>query len=145
MALLKPSGPSHWRVPDRPWIGHTWYRETPVSKTAIRLMGVIFSSSMVPHVQLLRSIHTARSTRCVLRLHWENYISISFHIKWEMIVVIVFLSILNQMEFHLIQNWKENCHHDYIPFNLKGNGILVFSVYRNECRCKLFNYSGITS
>ena len=29
----------------------------------------------------------------------------------------------------LIQNRKENCHHDHIPFNLKGNEILVFSVY----------------
>ena len=40
-------------------------------------------------------------------LHWENYISISFHIEWDMIVVAVFLSILNQMEFHLVQNQKE--------------------------------------
>ena len=23
----------------------------------------------------------------------------------------------------------EDCHHDRIPFNLKGNGILFFSVY----------------
>ena len=46
-----------------------------------------------------------------------------------MIVVIVFLSILNQMEFHLVQNRKENCHHDYIPFDVKGNGNIVFSVW----------------
>ena len=58
-------------------------------------------------------------------LHWENYISICFHIEWDMVVVTVLLSILNQMEFHLIQNRKENCHHDHIPFNLKGNEILV--------------------
>ena len=45
------------------------------------------------------------------------------------IVVTVFLSILNQMEFHLTQNRKENCQHDHIPFNLEGNGIPVFSVY----------------
>ena len=47
-----------------------------------------------------------------------------------MIVVIVFLSILNQREYHLVvnQNRKEDCHHDHIPFNVKGNGILVFSV-----------------
>ena len=25
-------------------------------------------------------------------------------------------------------NQKENCHHDLIPFNVKGNGIRVFSV-----------------
>ena len=32
-------------------------------------------------------------------------------------------------EFHLVQNWKENCHHDHIPFNVKGNGNIVFSVW----------------
>ena len=26
-------------------------------------------------------------------------------------------------------NWKENCHHDHIPFNVKGNRNIVFSVY----------------
>jgi len=46
-----------------------------------------------------------------------------------MIVVTVFLSILNQMEFQLVQNRKENCHHDYIPLNVKGNGNTVFSVH----------------
>ena len=34
----------------------------------------------------------------------------------------------NQMDFHLVQNRKENCRHDHILFNVKGNGILVFSV-----------------
>ena len=24
---------------------------------------------------------------------------------------------------------KENCHHDHIPFTVKGNGNIVFSVY----------------
>ena len=63
-----------------------------------------------------------------LALHWENCISISFQIEWDMIVVTVFLSIFNQMEVHLVQNWKENCHHDHIPFYVKGNGNIVFSV-----------------
>ena len=62
-------------------------------------------------------------------LHWEDYTSNSFHIEWDMIMVTVFLSILNQMEFHLVQNWKENCHHNHIPFNVKGNEIIGFSVY----------------
>ena len=57
-----------------------------------------------------------------------NYISISFQIEWDMIVVTGFLSIFNQMDFHLVQNRKENCHHDHIPFHLKGNRIQVFSV-----------------
>ena len=35
---------------------------------------------------------------------------------------------LNQMEFHLVQNRKENCHHDHIAFNMKGKGSIVFSV-----------------
>ena len=56
-----------------------------------------------------------------VNIHWENNISISFHIEWDMIVVTVFLSILNQLEFHLVQNWKKNCYHDHISFNLKEN------------------------
>ena len=35
--------------------------------------------------------------------HRENYFPISFHIEWDMIVMTVFLSILNQIEFHLVQ------------------------------------------
>ena len=35
---------------------------------------------------------------------------------------------LKQMEFYLVQNWKENRHHDHIQFNVKGNGITVLSV-----------------
>ena len=34
------------------------------------------------------------------------------------------------MDFHFVQNRKENCHHDHILFNVKGNGNIVFSVYR---------------
>ena len=53
-----------------------------------------------------------------------------FHfLECDMIMVTVFLSMLNQMEFNLVQNRKENCHHDHIPFNVKGNGNIVFSVY----------------
>ena len=36
-------------------------------------------------------------------VHWENYISISCHIDWDMNVVTVFFSILYQMDFHLVQ------------------------------------------
>ena len=31
--------------------------------------------------------------------------------------------------FHLVQNRKENCHHNHIPFNFIGNENLVLSVY----------------
>jgi len=44
-------------------------------------------------------------------------------------VVTVLLSILNQTEFHLVQNRKVNCHDEYILFNVKGNGNIVFSVW----------------
>ena len=37
---------------------------------------------------------------------------------------------LNQIDFHLVQNRKENCNHDHIPLNLKGNGNIVFSVHQ---------------
>ena len=66
------------------------------------------------------------------QLHWENYVSISFHIEWDMIVVTVFL--LNQLEFPLVQYQKENCYYDHIPFNVKGNGNIVFSVLGERWR-----------
>ena len=55
-------------------------------------------------------------------LHWENYISISFHSEWDMIVVTVFEPNKNNI-------WFKNCHRDHIPFTVKGNGNIVFSVY----------------
>ena len=33
------------------------------------------------------------------------------------------------MKFHLAQNRNENCHHNHIPFDLKGNENIVFSVW----------------
>ena len=44
------------------------------------------------------------------------------------------------MELHLVQNLKENSHHDHIPLNLKGNGILVLSVHKK--RSVLWKISG---
>ena len=61
-------------------------------------------------------------------LSTEKTVSIFFHTEWDMIVMTVFLSILNQMEFHLVRNLKENCHHDHIPFNEKENGNSFLSV-----------------
>ena len=78
-------------------------------------------------LSLLTVAYTAVSL--IMGLHWENYVSISFHTEWDIIVVTVFLSILNQMGFHLVKNQKENCHHDHIPFSVKGNGNIVFSVH----------------
>ena len=51
------------------------------------------------------------------------------HIEWDMVVVTVFLSILNRMKFHSDQNRKKICHHDHIPFNVKGNVNIVSSGY----------------
>ena len=57
------------------------------------------------------------------------------------------ISILYQMELHLIQNRKENCHHDHIPFNVKGN--IVSSVQTQLIitgnRSKLSNIAGATN
>ena len=42
----------------------------------------------------------------------------------------------------LVQNRKENCHHDHIPSNVKGNGNIVFSVRpmisRGDIRSKVY-------
>ena len=36
------------------------------------------------------------------------------------------------------ENLKENCHHDHIPFNVKGNGNIVFSVRIGAARVLFF-------
>ena len=56
-------------------------------------------------------------------------------------MVTVFPSILNHMEIHLVQNRKENCHHDHIPFNVKGKGNTVFSVPKS---LQLFGAGSLT-
>ena len=58
---------------------------------------ILFSDSIRPSSVLEQWRHANN-------VHWENYISISFPIEWDMIVVTVFLSILNYMEFHLVPN-----------------------------------------
>ena len=58
-----------------------------------------------------------------------NVKNISFKIQWNRIAVTVFLLILNQMEFHLVQNREENYHLDHIPFKLIGIGNIFFCAY----------------
>ena len=73
------------------------------------------------------------SQRCVVYTLKKLYF-LFFQIEWDMIVVTVFLPILNQMEFHLVENRQENCHHDHIPFSLKGNGNL-FNTEHKTVNC----------
>ena len=62
------------------------------------LVTVIFSHDLYNSVTFYIIFYTKqkkkmcdRDFRNWSRLHWENYISISFHIEWDMIVVTVFL------------------------------------------------------
>ena len=52
-----------------------------------------------------------------------------------MIVVTVFHSIFNQMQFNFVQNWKEIYHHNHIPFNFKGTIILFFKYNSDTNMC----------
>ena len=62
--------------------------------------------------------------------HHTGKTIIPFPLNWMGYdLVTVFFLILNQMEFHLVQNRKGNCHLDHIPFTLKGNGNIVFLVH----------------
>ena len=60
----------------------------------------------------------------LIQFHYTEKTIFSFPFKLNGTVLLL---ILNQIEFHLVQNRKENCHHDHIPFNVKGNGNIVFS------------------
>ena len=70
--------------------------------------------------------------------HCENYISISFHIEWDMNHDHGDSSVPfgSNRQFHSVQNRKENCHHDHIPFNLKGYGNIIFSVFYTSFRLR---------
>ena len=50
-----------------------------------------------------------------------------FWTKWNFIWLKIESKIVSALSYP-IQNRKENCHHDHIPFNLKGIGNIVFSV-----------------
>ena len=103
-----------------------WY--PPDHHNAIVLRGFRGALDWVPIMpwDANLSVHQCNFWQSV---HWKNYTSISFHIEWDMIVCTVFLSILNQIEFHLVHNQIENCHHDHIPFNVKRIGNIDFSVH----------------
>ena len=55
------------------------------------------------------------------KIYTEKTISDSFQMEWDMIVVTVFLSILNQMELHLVQKierktvqCEKNCKYSFL-------------------------------
>ena len=72
-------------------------------------------------------------------LHWKNFISISFHIEWDMIVVTVFFSILNQMEFHLVQKIEEKLSPRSYPIQRERNGKYSFLSVRRNVQTSYFN------
>ena len=39
--------------------------------------------------------------------------------------------------WHFNTNRKEKCHHDHIPFNVKGIGSIIFSVYQKHPTCEI--------
>ena len=59
---------------------------------------------------------------CTQYIHWENYVSISFHIEWDMIVVTVF-----QFRFS---------EPNGIPFGSKSKGKLSPRLYPIQCKRK---------
>ena len=40
----------------------------------------------------------------------------------------------------LVSKSKENYHHDPIPFNVEGNGNIVFSVYRTQTHTNMCHF-----
>ena len=63
----------------------------------------------------------------------EKWISDSFKIEKNMIVVTVFLFIImNPREFCSAHNQRENCHYDHIHFNLKVIINLVLCMYASK-------------
>ena len=57
----------------------------------------------------LAPLHCENSYPISFQIEWDMIVGqFSFQIEWDMIVMTVFISILNQMDFHLVQNPKES-------------------------------------
>ena len=51
-----------------------------------------------------------------------------------MMVVAVFLSIFNQMDFHLVKGRGRVCRCGHVSFCVGGDGDMVYSMWRPKCR-----------
>ena len=70
------------------------------------------------------------SKRFAVAKRSKKSIPISFRqIVWKMIVVTVFLMIMGRTDFRWVHYQKENCHDDYVPFNLEG----IVKIFIWEC------------
>ena len=70
-------------------------------------------------------------------IHVEKEICDSFHIERLMIVVTISLLIINQTEFILILNQKEN--YDHIPFNLKEIiNLFLYVYFSQKALCSIY-------
>ena len=142
---------------DNRWIrqiGPKKFPDTSFQITAkiFTVIPLILISLSVPHLlPLPASSLPSPPSGCYIICELSDY----FNAKWRVrdytektmlpIPFTVFLSILNEMDFHLVKNRKENCHHDQTPFNMKGNGILVFSVHYSKLRLMKFLKLSINS
>ena len=114
-----------------------------VKLNQVWIVVTLFPINLEPKIVFLLVLDQGQEYNCNPSLLWfnrihnifyncsrRNWFPSPFQIEWNMIVVTVFLSILNQIEFHLVQVQKENCHNIIcIPFNLKGNGYQFIWMY----------------
>ena len=90
--------------------------------------GWSFINIAVTRLDMIRDAYT-------LGKIYFHFLGISqFGIQRNVIVVTVFLSTLIQMELHSAQNWKENCHHDHIPFNFERKWKSIFMSVHKFCK-----------
>ena len=99
-----------------------------------KIVPLFCMEKIILNCQLIKWLENSNLSIIKENAHSEKYISFSFQIEWNLIVVTVFLFIISQMEFHLVQNRKLNRHFDHIPFNLKGKKILFFYVHNRGVR-----------
>ena len=65
-------------------------------------------------------------------MHAFRKLDLNFLSNWmgyDRVLTVFLLIFWTKWNSILVQNQKENCHHDHIPFNVKGNGNIVFSVW----------------
>ena len=123
------------RLPEFYNQGAKWWPPKPLGFIFPRCYGS-FQEGYVdggPSMLSIESLEALGSVYTMIVVLWENYISISFHIEWDMIVVTIFLSIfwtrLNSIWFRKSKTVPTIISHSI----WKEVEILVFSLHRNSC------------
>ena len=135
--------------PDRisPHIIPPWHNTSVIRALALFLAGIYIARGylyiiyFMVYISIIYYIYIHISLGLFIACTEKTIFQFPFKLNGIWSWVTVFLSIYQSKGKLNFRNsfWKENCHHDHIPFNLKGKRNIVFSVqehnHMSDWRC----------